>query len=53
MSLHLKTIHRDQEGEWFDPTQPFEGNLEEVKTEVLAANLKEVEDATAEPDDDE
>ena len=53
MSLHLKTIHRDQEGEWFEPTPPLEGDLVEVKTKVLAANLQEVEDATAEPDDDE
>ena len=53
MSLHLKTIHHDQEGEWFKPTPPLEGNLVEVKTKVLAANLQEVEDATAEPDDNE
>ena len=53
MSLHLKTIHHDQEGEWFKPTSPLEGDLVEVKTEVLAANLQEVKDATAEPDDDE
>ena len=53
MSLHLKTIHRDQEGEWFEPTPPLEGDLEEVKTEVLAANLQDVKNATAELDDDE
>ena len=53
ISLHLKTIHHDQEGEWFEPTAPLEGDLAEVKTKVLAANLQEVEDATAEPDDDE
>ena len=53
MSLHLKTIHHDQEDEWFEPTPPFEGDLEEVKTEVLAANLQEVKNATAELDDDE
>ena len=53
MSLHLKTIHCDQEGEWFKPTLPLEGDLEEVKTEVLAANLQEVKNATAELDDDE
>ena len=50
MSLHLKTIHRDQEGEWFEPASPLEGDLEEVKTKVLAANLQEVKDATTEPD---
>ena len=53
MSLHLKTIHHDQEGEWFEPTPPLEGNLEEVKTKVLAEILQEVKDATAEPEDDE
>ena len=53
MSLHLKTIHHDQKDEWFEPTSPLEGNLEEVKTEVLAANLQEVENATAELDDNE
>ena len=53
MSLHLKTIHCNQEDECFEPTPPLEGDLEEVKTEVLAANLQEVENTTAELDDDE
>ena len=53
MSLHLKTIHHDQEGEWLKPTPPLEGNLEEVKAKVLAANLQEVKNATAKLDDDE
>ena len=53
MSLYLKTIHSNQEGEWFEPTPLLEGDLEEIKTEVLAANLQEVEDVIDEPDEDE
>ena len=53
ISLHLKTIHSSQESEWFEPTSLLEGDLEEVKTEVLAANLQEVKDATDEPEEDE
>ena len=42
ISLHLKTIHSNQEGEWFEPTPLLEGNLEEIKTEVLAENLQDI-----------
>ena len=53
ISPHLKTIHSNQEGEWFKPNPLLEGDLEEIKTEVLAANLQEVEDAIDEPEEDE
>ena len=53
ISLHLKTIHSNQECGWFEPTPLLKGNLEEVKTEVLAANLQEVKDAIDEPEEDE
>ena len=53
ISLHLKTIHSNQESEWFEPTPLLEGDLEEIKTEVLAPNLPEVKDAIDEPEEDE
>ena len=53
ISLHLKTIHSSQESEWFEPTPLLEGDLEEIKTEVLAANLQEAKDAIDEPEEDE
>ena len=53
ISLHLKTIHSSQEGEWFEPTPLLEGDLEKVKTEVLATNLQEVKDAIDKPEEDE
>ena len=51
--LLLKTIHSNQEGEWFKPTALLEGDLKEIKTEVLATNLLEVKDAIDEPEEDE
>ena len=42
ISLHLKTIHRDESAEWFEPTPPLEGDTVEVTDEILAENLQEV-----------
>ena len=53
ISLHSKTIHSNQESEWFEPTPLLEGDLEEIKTEVLATNLQEVKDAIDKPEEDE
>ena len=53
ISLHLKTIYRDSQAEWFEPTPLLEGDKEEVMYQVLAANFKEIEDIKADPDEEQ
>ena len=49
MSLHLKTAHKDQSADWFEPTPPLEGNTVEITDHILAENLQEIEGVTSEP----
>ena len=49
MSLHLKTAHKDQSADWFEPTPPLEGNTVEITDQILAENLQEIEGVTSEP----
>ena len=53
ISLHLKTIHRDESAEWFEPTLPLEGGTVEVTDKILAENLKEVEDVKEELEEEQ
>ena len=49
MSLHLKTAHKDQSADWFEPTPPLEGNTVEITDHILAENLQDIEGVTSEP----
>ena len=49
MSLHLKTAHKDQSADWFEPTPPLEGDTVEITDQILAKNLQEIEGVTSEP----
>ena len=49
MSLHLKTTHKDQSADWFEPTPLLEGNTVEITDQILAKNLQEIEVVTLEP----
>ena len=51
ISLHLKTVHSDIQNEWFEPMPPLEGDKVEVTNDVLAANLQEIKDVQATPED--
>ena len=51
--LHLKTIHRDESAEWFEPTTPLEGDTVKVTDEILAENLQEVEDVKEELEEEQ
>ena len=51
ISLHLKAVHHDVQNEWFEPMPPLEGDKVEVTDAILAANLQEIEDVQATPDD--
>ena len=53
ISLHLKTIHRDESAEWFKPTPPLEGDTVEVTDEILVENLQEVEDVKEELEEEQ
>ena len=54
MSLHLKVIHRDQKTDWFEPTPPLEGDIQEVTANVQpSANLQEIEAVKDEPKENE
>ena len=49
ISLHLKTAHKDQSANWFEPTPPLEGDTVEITDQILAENLQEIEGVTSEP----
>ena len=49
MSLHLKTAHKDQSANWFEPTPPLEGDTVEITDQILTKNLQEIEGVTSEP----
>ena len=49
MSVHLKTAHKDQSADWFEPTPPLEGDTVEVTDQILADNLQEIERVTSDP----
>ena len=53
ISLHLKTIHRDESAEWFKPTPPLEGDTVKVTDEILAENLQEVENVKEELEEEQ
>ena len=36
---HLKIIHRDEEDRWFEPTPELEGDIVEVSSNTLRANI--------------
>ena len=44
-------MHHDAQNEWFEPMSPLEGDKVEVTDAVLVANLQEIEDVQATPDD--
>ena len=44
-------MHRNAQNEWFELTPPLEGDKVEVTDAILAANLQEIEDVQATPDD--
>ena len=53
---HLKIIHRDEEGHWFEPTPELEGDIVEVSSNTLRANIalvKSEPSPVTEEDDDE
>ena len=51
ISLHLKTMHHDVQNEWFELMPPLEGDKVEVTNAILAANLQDIEDVQATPED--
>ena len=46
--LHLKTIHKNESAEWFEPTPLLEGDMVEITNEILAENLQEIENVSSE-----
>ena len=36
---HLKIVHRDEEDHWFEPTPELEGDIVEVSSDTLRANI--------------
>ena len=44
-------MHRDIKNEWFELMPPLEGDKVEVTDAILAANLQEIEDVQATPED--
>ena len=53
ISLHLKTIHRDESAEWFKSTPPLEGDTVKVTDEILAENLQEIENVKEELEEEQ
>ena len=43
MSVHLKTVHKEQSADWFKPTPPLEGDTIEVTDQLLTESLQEIE----------
>ena len=53
---HLKIVHRDEEDRWFEPTPELEGDIVEVSSNTLRANIaliKSEPSPITEEDDDE
>ena len=48
MSVHLKTVHHTSANEWFEPTPTLKGDITEVTSEILTANLQEIEEVKEE-----
>ena len=53
ISLHLKTIHREESAEWFEPTPTLEGDTVKVTNELLAENLQQVENVKEELEEEQ
>ena len=49
IQLHLKTAHKNQSANWFEPIPPLEGNTVEITDHILAENLQEIEGVTSDP----
>ena len=48
ISLHLKTIHKNESAEWFKPTPLLEGDMVKITDEILAENLQEIKNVSLE-----
>ena len=48
ISLHLKTIHKNESVEWFEPTPLLEGDMVKITDEILAENLQEIKNVSSE-----
>ena len=53
MSIHLKTVHRNNTNEWFEPTPALEGDITEVTYEILTANLQDIKEVKEEQEETE
>ena len=51
MSVHLCTVHLNDQNDWFEPVPTLEGDVAEVTKEILAANLQEIEVVKEEPEE--
>ena len=50
---HLRDIHRDRENDWFEPTPDLEGDIVEVSSDILKANIALVKQEPATPTEEE
>ena len=53
MSVHLCTVHPNDQNDWFEPVPALEGDVAEATEEILAANLQEIEVVKEEPEEAE
>ena len=53
MSVHLCTVHLNDQNDWFEPVLTLEGDVAEVTKEILVANLQEIEVVKEEPEEAE
>ena len=50
---HLRDVHRDRENDWFEPTPDLEGDIVEVSSDTLKANIALVKQEPATPTEEE
>ena len=50
---HLRDVHRDAESQWFEPTPKLEGDIVEVSSETLQANIALVKQEPSPPTEGE
>ena len=48
ISLHLKTIYKNESAEWFEPTPHLQGDTVKITDEILAENLQEIKNVSSE-----
>ena len=51
MSVHLCTVHPNEQNDWFEPVPALEGDVVEVTDKILVENLQEIKTVKEEPEE--